>query len=31
LIVLVFNMKAKKENLIPIGDSKLQRGLDFHL
>jgi len=31
LIVLVFNMKAKKENLIPIGDPKLQRGLDFHL
>lgn len=31
LIILVFNMKAKKENLIPIGDPKLQRGLDFHL
>lgn len=31
IIILVFNMKAKKENLIPIGDPKLQRGLDFHL
>jgi hypothetical protein len=31
LIILVFNMKAKKENLIPIGDPKLKRGLDFHL
>jgi len=31
LIILVFTMKAKKENLIPIGDPKLQRGLDFHL
>ena len=31
LIILVFNMKAKKENLVPIGDPKLQRGLDFHL
>ncbi|HEY6437513.1 MAG TPA: quinol:cytochrome C oxidoreductase, partial [Ignavibacteriaceae bacterium] len=31
LLILVFNMKAKKENLIPIGDPKLQRGLDFHL
>jgi hypothetical protein len=31
LIILVFNIKAKKENLIPIGDPKLQRGLDFHL
>jgi len=31
LIILVFDMKAKKENLIPIGDPKLQRGLDFHL
>ena len=31
IVILVFNMKAKKENLIPIGDPKLQRGLDFHL
>jgi hypothetical protein len=31
LIILVFNMKAKKENLVPIGDPKLKRGLDFHL
>jgi len=31
ILLLVFNMKAKKENLIPIGDPKLQKGLDFHL
>ena len=31
ILILVFNMKAKKSNLIPIGDPKLQRGLDFHL
>lgn len=31
ILILVFNMKAKKDNLIPVGDPKLQRGLDFHL
>lgn len=31
LIILVFYHKAKKYNLMPIGDPKLQRGLDFHL
>jgi len=31
ILLLVFNLKAKKENLIPIGDPKLQKGLDFHL
>lgn len=31
LIMLVFNMRAKKDNLIPIGDPKLKRGMDFHL
>lgn len=30
-IIIIFNMKAKKENLIPVGDPKLKRGLDFHL
>jgi len=30
-IIIIFNMKAKKENLMPIGDPKLKRGLDFHL
>jgi len=30
-VMIVFNMKAKKENLIPVGDPKLRRGLDFHL
>lgn len=31
LLILVFNYRAKKENLVPVGDPKLQRGLDFHL
>lgn len=31
IIIIVFNFKAKKDNLLPIGDPKLKRGLDFHL
>ena len=31
LIILVFAMQAKKYNMVPIGDPKLQRGIDFHL
>lgn len=31
VIVLVFYWQSKKYNLIPVGDPKLQRGLDFHL
>jgi hypothetical protein len=31
VIILVFYAQAKKYNLVPIGDPKLQRGLDFHL
>ncbi len=31
LLILIFAMKAKKHNLIPVGDPKLQRGLDFTL
>jgi hypothetical protein len=31
IVMLIFNLKAKKDNIIPIGDPKLQRGLDFHL
>ena len=31
LIILVFNWFSKKNNLIPIGDPKLKRGIDFHL
>ncbi len=31
LIIVVFNAMAKKHNLIPIGDPKLKRGLDFRL
>lgn len=30
-IIFLFSIKAKKQNLIPIGDPKLKRGLDFHL
>jgi hypothetical protein len=31
IIILVFYSRTKKYNLMPIGDPKLQRGLDFHL
>jgi len=31
LLILIFSIKAKKYNLIPVGDPKLQRGLDFTL
>lgn len=31
LIILVFVYKTKKENLVPIGDPKLKRGIDFRL
>jgi hypothetical protein len=31
LIILVFYAKAKRNNILPVGDPKLQRGLDFHL
>ncbi|MHB8906060.1 MAG: quinol:cytochrome C oxidoreductase [Melioribacteraceae bacterium] len=31
LIILVFIYKTKKENLVPIGDPKLKRGIDFRL
>ena len=31
LVILVFSWFAKKSNLIPIGDPKLKRGIDFHL
>lgn len=31
LIVLVFNWRAKRDNLIPIGDPKLKKGINFHL
>lgn len=31
VLVLVFAFQAKRHNMIPIGDPKLQRGLDFHL
>ncbi len=31
LIIVFFAMQAKKFNLVPVGDPKLQRGIDFHL
>lgn len=31
IIIVVFSMQVKKHNLMPIGDPKLQRGIDFHL
>jgi hypothetical protein len=31
LIILVFYAKFKSNNILPVGDPKLQRGLDFHL
>jgi hypothetical protein len=31
VIILIFYAQAKKYNLVPVGDPKLQRGLDFHL
>jgi hypothetical protein len=31
LIIVLFAMQAKKYNIVPVGDPKLQRGIDFHL
>jgi len=31
LLILVFSLAARGKNLLPIGDPKLQRGLNFHL
>lgn len=31
LIILTLAWKMKRHNLLPVGDPKLQRGLDFHL
>ncbi|GBD87787.1 hypothetical protein BMS3Abin03_01721 [bacterium BMS3Abin03] len=31
VVILIFNMLAKRVNLMPIGDPKIKRGLDFHL
>jgi len=30
-IIVIFAMLAKKYNLMPIGDPKIKRGLDFYL
>ena len=31
VIILIFNYRAKKSNLVPVGDPKLQKGLDFRV
>lgn len=31
LILVVFSWQAKKYNMVPVGDPKLQRGIEFHL
>jgi hypothetical protein len=31
IIIVVFSMQVKRHNLMPIGDPKLQRGIDFNL
>lgn len=31
LIILIFNYRAKRSNLVPVGDPKLQKGLDFRV
>lgn len=31
IVIIVFYLQIKKHNLMPIGDPKLQRGIDFHL
>jgi hypothetical protein len=31
LVMLIFSFFGKNKNLIPIGDPKLKRGLNFHL
>ncbi len=31
IVLAVFAWKAKKNNMVPIGDPKLERGLEFHL
>ena len=31
LVILIFTMKAKNENIAPVGDPKLKRGLNFRL
>ena len=31
IFILIFKLKADRKNLIPVGDPKLEAGLDFHL
>lgn len=31
LVLFIFNMTAKNKNIVPIGDAKMERALNFHL
>lgn len=31
IIIVLFSLQAKSINMVPVGDPKLQRGIDFHL
>lgn len=31
LVIYIFTLQSKKSNLIPVGDPKLKRGINFHL
>lgn len=31
VVVVIFKMKARKTNIIPVGDPKLESGFNFHL
>jgi hypothetical protein len=31
IVIILFTLKAKNNNLIPVGDPKLEKGLNFHL
>ncbi|GAB4295361.1 MAG: hypothetical protein Kow0098_17670 [Ignavibacteriaceae bacterium] len=31
IVILIFNFRVKKDNMLPVGDPKLSRSLDFHL
>ena len=31
IVLVVFNLAARNKNLVPVGDPKLQRGIDFRL
>ncbi len=31
IVMSVFSWKARSNNMVPVGDPKLERGLEFHL